>query len=259
MSGDDHTYLSNTGGNRVAYFARHVLGEVSARPGQSRTARRDAFAGWLQEAVATFAGYDQDAVLDALDSARLTADDLVLHCIPQAANMLGQRWANSELSFAGVSLGSARLFGLCQARALEWAGGPAGNGGLSILLATVQGEDHSIGASVLAYRLRRSGHSVRLVTQASAERLVELLDVGCFDGLMLSACSLRNLATVADAVKHIRNRACVQPPIVLGGWLIHNADGLEDKTGVTLATNDLNAGLSLIGRSADSAFAKVAE
>jgi methylmalonyl-CoA mutase cobalamin-binding subunit len=260
MSGGDRSFLSQPGGiPRVTSFARHVLGEICLRPGQTKTSRRDAFTAWLAEIVSSFDPYDQAVVLGALQRARLTSDDLITHCVPQAANDLGHRWACDEMGFARVSLGTARLHGLCHTVGSEWTRNSAIEGGRSILLATLGNEAHLIGASVLAYRLRRNGHSVRAKTQTNAAELIELLDVGCFDGLMLSCCNTYGLETVAEVTRHIKNRACVQIPIILGGSVLHEVDGVKDKTGVTLATNDINAALDLIGRSVDIAVLRVAE
>lgn len=260
MTGGDRKIMPQTGSiPRVASFARQVLGEVSVRPGQSKATRCDAFTAWLAETAASFGTYDQAAVLHALERARLTSDDLILQCIPQAANLLGARWTCNELGFAHVSLGSARLFGLCHTLGTEWSGALVGEGSLSLLLVTIANEDHRIGASVLAHRLRRDGHSVRTLSQATAEDLVALLDVGCFDGLMLSCSNIRSLASVAAIVKHIEERACVRVPIVLGGPVLHEVDGVKDRTGVTLATNDISAALDLIGRGVELPLARVAE
>lgn len=260
MSGGERTYNPQGGDTpRVTFFARHVLGEVSQRPGQSKTARRDAYAVWLTDMVASFQPFDEDAVLEALDRARLNTDDLILHCVPVAANLLGQRWMCNELGFAQVTVGSARLFGLCHSRTEDWQVDSKPETGLSILLATIEVEDHMIGTAVLAYRLRRAGHSVRIKTRASAKDLLELLDVGNFDGLLLSCAQIRSLENIGEAVKELKTRGCVQVPIVLGGAVLHETDGIKEKTGVTLATNDMNAALGLIGRSAEKALLKVAE
>lgn len=260
MTGGDRTFLSHSDDStRVTSFARHVLGEVNLRPSQTKTTRRDAFASWLAEIVVSFGPYDQAVVLDSLDQARLTADDLILFCVPQAANILGQRWTCSELGFASVSLGSARLHGLCHTLGSEWIKDPAIEGGKSILLATIEIEDHMIGASVLAYRLRRSGHSVRVETKATADDLVRLIDVGWFDGVMLSCSSVHSIESISAAIKDIHHRACVQTPIILGGPILHEVDGIKERTGVALATNDINAALSLIGHGQEIALPKVAE
>ena len=260
MSGGERTYNPHGGDTpRVTFFARHVLGEVSQRPGQSKTARRDAFSVWLAEKVASHGTFVQESVLEALDRARLSTDDLILHCVPQAACLLGQRWMCNELGFAQVTVGSARLFGLCHSRNPDWLAGSSSETGLSILLATIDVEDHMIGTAVLAYRLRRIGHSVRIKTRASAEDLLELLDVGSFDGLLLSCAQIRSLENIGEAVKQLKSRGCIQVPIILGGAVLHEVDGIKEKTGVTLATNDMNAALSLIGRSVEKALPKVAE
>ncbi len=260
MTGEDRTYLSQAGDSQeVTSFARHVLGAVSIRPGQSRTKRRDAFAAWLAEFVVGITSYDESLVLEELRRARLNSDDLILYSLPQAANILGQRWTCSELGFAHVSLGSARLFGLCHSLSKKWSRATETDGGLSILLATVETEVHLIGPSVLAYRLRQMGHSVRAMTQASPEELIAAMDVGRFHGLLLSSSQVRSVKALADIVAQIKARACVQIPIVLGGSILYEIDGLKDKTGVALTTNDIGTALGLIGQSAETALSRVAE
>jgi methanogenic corrinoid protein MtbC1 len=221
--------------------------ELSQRPSLASQGWHDDYAKWLASYASTPAGYDPQRVLDALEAGRMTADDLILHCIPQASRLLGESWNENALPFALVSLGSARLYGLCKMATEEWGRTNPLETGASVLLVTLESEDHVIGPTVLAYLLRRNGHSVRLMMQVNASSIVDMLDVGCFDGLMISCSTGHTVAHVAQAVNHVRARSCTVPPILLGGALLAEADGLKEKTGVDLVTNDLNSALSHIG------------
>ncbi|KUF10038.1 cobalamin-dependent protein [Pseudoponticoccus marisrubri] len=260
MHGDDHTSSTqdSSGKPRLASFARQVLGEVSQRPGQNRSERHDAYGVWLADFSITTA-YTDRAALDELERRRMSVDDLILQGIPRASALLGHRWMTNELSFARVSLGSARLFGLCRSVTADWSRVSPLESGLSVLLCTIDFEDHLIGASVLAYKLRKAGHSVRSMTKATPEQIVEKLDVGSYDCLMLSASTLDSLASIERAVKHVRTAACVQPTIILGGAILSEVDGLKNKTGVDLVTSDINTALGQLVGAAPAPLPKVAE
>lgn len=260
MEGEDWRQTSHPGDSpRVATFARRVLERVSHKPGQARSARIEAFAGWLAEYVARPDGFEDAEVLSEVARLRLTRDDLIVHCVPMAARQLGQRWTTSELTFAAVSIGSARLFGLVRAGSTEWSRVSPLETGLSFLLCTLSTEDHIIGSSVLAYQLRQAGHSVRSISRAGPDEIVERLDVGCFDGLLFSCATLGSLETVRKAVKHIRRTACLQPVFVLGGAVLHEADGLKEKTGVDLVTNDMHAAVGRVSVGVSRPLCEVAE
>ncbi len=241
----DEDRKPKTDGPRVVTFASKVLEQVSRNPSHARHARAENFAEWLADAVIR-PDYNQAAVLAEQAKLRMTTDDLILHSVPRAAAILGHRWACNRTGFAHVSIGSARLFGLCRSAVPEWSLESPVQHGASFLLVTPEIEDHLIGTSVLTYRLRQSGYSVRCLTQLSAAEIVDELDNGRFDCLLLSCSTAASLETVQQTVRHLRTSACVQPMIVLGGGVVHQSDGLMEKTGVDLATNDISTVLALL-------------
>ena len=260
MNREDRRQNSRPGDSpRVASFARRVLERVNHMPGQVRAARLESFSAWLAEYVSRSSGYEQRVVFDEADRLRMSRDDLVIHCVPRAAGLLGQRWNCNELSFALVSMASARLFGVIRCASETWDNKTPLERGLSLLICTLDVEDHLIGTSVLAYQLRESGHSVCSLVKAEVADIVEKLDVGHFDGLLFSCSTLSSLETVTQAVKHIRTAACIQPMIVLGGSVLHEVDGLKDKTGVDLVTNDINSAVAHLNRGIVRGMREVAE
>lgn len=256
---DDMSNCQEDGSRTVVSLARRVLQELSKRPSLARQEWHLEYATWLADYSSEPLGYDAQRVLGSLNGGRMTSDDLILHCVPMTCRILGERWADSDLTFSSVTMASARLYGLCKMATEDWNRTNPLESGASILVVNFDDEDHVIGPTVLAYLLRRQGHSVRLMMQMSAPAVVDLLDVGCFDGLMLSCSTSHGLESVAKAVTHIRARACHVPPIALGGAILGETDGIKEKTGVDLVTNDIHSALNLIGVFTDFPLAKVAE
>ncbi len=260
MHGKDWRHLSHPGGGpRAASFARRVLERVNHMPAQVRATRLESFAMWLSTYVTNTSYYDQQEVLYEAERLRMARDDVILHCVPRTAAILGQHWASNELGFAEVSLGSARLHGLVRGAAEQWDVHNPLETGLSFMLCTVDSEDHLIGCSVLIYQLRLAGHSVCSLVKAKPREIVEKLDVGCYDSLLFSCATIQTLETVARAVKHIRTAACVQPVIALGGPVLHEVDSIKDKTGVDLVTNDINTVVAHVTRGMSHSMREVAE
>lgn len=243
----------------VASLARHVLAEVNRRTGRARQSRIAGFAHWLSEEVLRLDDYDSDRVLAELGRLGLSIDEFVTDVIPRAAATLGDRWCDDEVSFAKVSMGSARLQSLCHRASPEWRHVSPEDSGQSFLLCTMDSEDHMIACTVLSYVLRQRGHSVRSLAKASSTEIVHHLNSGSFDCLLFSCAVSRDLANVVRTVRAVRSSVSVQVFIALGGHGVTEAMGQEAMLGVDLVTNDINLVLNRLGCPTTQALLSAAE
>lgn len=191
----------------------------------------------------------REALLHDLERLRISEIDQVDICIPDAARKLGEHWLADTLSFAEVSRASARLFAYCKSIGGDWSGMSRPSDSASILLTSIQRDDHIIGPAVLSQQLRRRGHSVTLMSNASAEDICKRLRTEHFDCIMVSLSTLIGVANVTKAIKNFRNSTHSSLPIFLGGAALDQLDGLQDVTGADMVTNDINLALAALASS----------
>lgn len=121
-------------------------------------------------------GGQGESLIQRLVATGLPFEALMLRVIAPAAWQLGEMWQNDTCSFAAVTLGLWRLRGL-SVRVGELLPGlvVAPDPQRSILLATLPGEQHDFGVSIVAEFLARDGWLVtRSVPRDAQELLSEL-------------------------------------------------------------------------------------
>jgi methanogenic corrinoid protein MtbC1 len=229
--------------DRVGALARQVIEMLRKRRSPELQVCISEAALWLADASVSPDTFCKDAVMAEMENRQLRVIDVIDHCIPQAARILGQRWVDNETSFALVSLGSARLLGLCKAMSSQWVPRSYNGNRKTVLIAACQGEDHTIGAAVIADQMRRAGHSVRLMVGGTAQDIASRLRQDRFDLMMLSCGGVESIENVARTVRYVKTAVSNPPKIVLGGAVLGHVDGLLQRTGVDLVTNDLSMAL----------------
>lgn len=173
--------------------------------------------------------------------------------------LIGQQWGDDTISFWQVSLSGARLYSLVKRISAEWQMPDDRGKRLGVLLVVCGEHAHVLGPALLSDQLRRAGCSVSTLMAESGEAVVRMLNHGGFDLVVFSCSSLEVLEPVQHLVKHIRNDACLVPPIVLGGPVMDHAENIRESTGVDLVTRDIKSALALCGRQAAQTELKVAE
>lgn len=255
MTHGRRTLLSGSG-TLLDGLALSVISRVNSAPHQRRNRRIDVGAKILLAGVLDKAAFDIEVVQADLASLRIATTDVVDYCIPQAARDLGEGWVEDRLSFAEVSIGSARLYTLCKAISSGWDNLRPPPNARSILLATVEREDHIIGPAVLADQLRRRGHSVHRMPNANGPMIAAKLRNDRYDGLLISASTTHALATAGLIIKHVRGTGC-DAPIILGGFALSLDRQKAASAGADLVTNDIEEALDAM--TADDAALRVAE
>ena len=243
-------------GSLVDGLAKTVISQVNTAPHHRRSRRIEIGSKILYAAVLDTKSFDQELLKSDLSVMRITLTDIVDHCIPQVAIELGQGWVDDTLSFAEVTVASARLFGLCKSIGQQWDNIRPHLNSLNLLLATAVREDHILGPAVLADQLRRRGHSVRLQSNATAETIVERLYDNHYDGILMSVASGQSLESASKIIRDVK----LQFPnitVVLGGATLTGTDELHGTTGADLVTNDIDKALDAMA--ADDISLRVAE
>lgn len=239
----------------VDSLALSVISKINDGPGRRRNRRIEVGTRILLTALVEDTVFDQEQVQRNLEAFRICPADIIDYCIPDAAAKLGDDWVNDRLSFAKVTVCSARLYGLCKLVGREWDGARAHPVALNILLATVQREDHIVGVAVLTEKLRRRGHSVKVLQNTTASEIAKVLREDQFDGLFISASSLTTLEYAKEAIRTLRKRN-IATPLILGGAVLGIEGKLED-IGADLVTNDIDIAIDVL--TASETGLKVAE
>ena len=102
-------------------------------------------------------------------------DRLYARYLAPAAARLGEMWDDSELSFAGVTLGVGRIHDLVRLlrdRLPE----PRITRADPVLFASVPGDQHAVGLEMAAELFRQNGWDVRLVVNATQDRILGEID-----------------------------------------------------------------------------------
>lgn len=168
--------------------------------------------------------------------------------IAALAARLGEDWMDDRVSFAEVTIASARLQAMLRALGAAWTADGARPGSSdAILLCTEPGEQHTLGALVLLGRIRREGVSVRLLLGPGTAELREAFERGEPRGVLVSAASAGRLAHLRHFVEDIRRLGPPGLPVVIGGGLMALIDDPAGVTGADVAALDLDDALAFCG------------
>lgn len=231
----------------VDHLACRVLGELQdtvvlqgSRPLADAT-------DWLLKQCQSAESCEISALRDGLLAYGVTVEQALDICVTGVARALGEGWLTDDVSFATVTMASLRLMGLTEALSAEWhPRTPHNSRSLSLLVATPKGEQHILGATVLASLLRRQGHSVRLMLNADVHEVERYLTQSGCQAILMSLGSLKCLDVVKEIVLAVCRASHPHPRVVVGGDVILNKDYLKilkETTDVPFYTSDVEKAL----------------
>lgn len=238
--------LSSAGGDPVGTLASRALSVVASRVAVEAGRAEEALLQRMYDAAAGLDPDDLGAVADAMMRAGTRREDMVDVYIPEVARRLGAAWCDDNMSFATVTIGSARLQALLREVGAVWRADRKGSEG-TILVVVGQDIHHTLGAMVLATQLRRFGYSVSLSVGDTEDRLAGLVEEGDYNGIMLSASIGESLETLRRIVELIRTTKSDPPKIILGGTVTDQDVDLVEVTGADVVTSDLTEALRHCG------------
>ena len=255
----DKPQISLAASPLVSGLAYTVINRLMETPIKSRERCLETASNMLYLAITREERFDQNALRQELSELQVNDDDLINRCIGEAAAILGENWLDDTLSFAEVSIGASHLMGLCREICASWSNQKPVRNSQAILLATVLREDHLIGPTLLAQKLRRRGHSVRVMNNSSPDEIARHIHRGGYDCLMLSTASYASLENAEQAIRLARRGPHAHVPVVLGGAALEFCGDATDSIGADLVTNDEHMALELLQDTWRSAQAGAAE
>jgi len=242
----DKIKAPRTGGvqRQMNNFAQLVLSDLLHKvPSESRSRVRQT-GQWLANQVVS-RNYDHLGVVETLVRRGCSGEMVVGYCIPMAARILGDEWASDLRSFAEVTLGSARLGEIL--KEMSDVGQSCRNEDEDALLVIAcRGEQHILGAQVLADQLCRAKQPVKLIIDATWEDVTKLYQTGDFSALLFSCAGIHALPELNKCVNKVRQTFGAGVPIVVGGQMVQIDPSKLSNLSVDLVSNDIDIVLSML-------------
>lgn len=241
--------VSRTGDtDGVAYFASEVLARLVKGERVAGSTLNEALVERLTQVVSSGDPEGFSLLWPDFRRARISAAMVADHYIPEVARRLGKGWAEDCVTFADVTMGSARLQAILRDIGQDWFADAAGAAeGPTLLVILPEGEHHTLGAMVLAARLRRSGVSVSLRIGESAPVLATFVRDRSFDGALISVACHEKLETCAKLVKTLKNATNGALRIAVGGAVLETGEYSAAQTGADVVTSDIEVALRGLG------------
>lgn len=241
MSPDDQSNLRGVQRSRpetVDALASTVISVLRGRQTTSCDGLRQFVLDHILRAILHPGVFEPDALLIELRGYRLTVDAVIDLYVPTAARLLGDRWEDDKINFAQVTVGTMRLQSLLAEASSEAAlhAKPLQNH-LACLVLIPQGEQHFLGASVLAGQLRRLGCDVGMSYDEDFGSLSKRLVADMPDMILMTSARRETLESVSNTVQTVRNLTPQPPLVVVGGAMQVPTEDVTELTGADLVTN----------------------
>ena len=234
------------GGGAVASLATQALTVLASRRTTGSHTISDGMVDRLEQAVLDRNPERRLSVLSDLRAQGVSDLQIAEELIPMVAQKLGAAWCEDNMSFADVTIGSARLQALVRDLGAPDPDPMAECVG-TVAVIVPEGESHTLGAMVLTSKLRRMRVSVRLFLGTDTEAVLMALGSSDYDAIMLSASHSEKLAKIDEFVSKIR-RVVQQPtPVIVGGSVVDRGIAVERHVGADHITTDVERALRLCG------------
>lgn len=191
---------------------------------------------------------DPRRIVEDMLETRVSPEDVVDFYIPEVARRLGLAWCEDGISFADVTVGTARLQGMVHALEESWF--PESHLQLDIpglLVVVMPDEFHTLGAAVLGLQLRRMGASAKVMIGHDSREIMDTISQGEFGGVFVSVAQELSLQKVRTLLVQARTELLKVPPFVLGGSVVSRVADSAVKAGTDFATADPKEALRLCG------------
>ncbi|MEL7116153.1 MAG: cobalamin-dependent protein, partial [Pseudomonadota bacterium] len=183
----------------------------------------------VEKLAKALVGSDPDAgflMIEDMRDAGTSLEDIYLVYLAAAAQRLGDWWQTSQVSFAQVTIGTSRIYGIL--RGLDDIRRTAQRrADRSAVFATVPGETHTLGISMAADLFRNRGWKIDLLLGLSHDELLEKVEHTSHLIIGLSASSEQVLAALARLVVAIRIHRPDMRIFISGSAVEHCGDIVE--------------------------------
>lgn len=242
LAQDDDTYGTPRGAapdqGDANGLASRVISLLCDRQIQTKSGARKFILDYLLRLVLRDHDFNAGSVLAELRGHRLTLDAIIDIYIPLTAETLGEMWVQSELDFARVTVGSLRLQALLgEASAEAMFVQRADPTELGALVIVPNGEQHFLGAHVVAAQLRRLGVAVSLSFCETDQVILARVEMDAPDMILMSCARAEGLETIQRTVKKIKRAVSPAPVMAIGGPLRGDSEGIRKQADVDLVTS----------------------
>lgn len=159
--------------------------------------------------------------------------------IPAAAARLGEDWVEDRKSFADVSIQTIRLHEVLRIVAGEAEDAEALSlSAPSALIVVMRGQQHTLGATVLANQFRRVGVRTDLSLDETLSEVCARVETNRFDMVAISAACNQSLEVLSDFIRSIKCASGFMGKVAVGGGLTSVTADLASAVGADVATND---------------------
>lgn len=158
--------------------------------------------------------------------------------VPEAAAAVGALWHDEQMDILSATITFARLQTLLRSSAQNWhADDVAGTRG-SVLMLSLENDQHVLGALVATSQFRRLGISVTVCLAVNERRAVTEALAEPYDAVCISIGNETSLESVAKLVKALKSANKTCPPILVGGSIPKDLALVAEATGADLVTKD---------------------
>lgn len=220
-------------------LASQVIMLLSERQTISPVGARQVIVDYLVRSALSSSGFDPVQVMHELRGYRLTVDAVIDLYIPQAAVCLGDLWMSSDIDFAQVTVGSLRLQALLSEAIVDGASRVRTDVSdmLTALVIVPEGEQHVLGANVVAAQLRRLGCDTSVSFCETSKEVATRVICDQPDMVLFSCSRSAALESISRTVQKIRSNSDLAPVIAVGGAVRGDTDGIMKKAGADIMTN----------------------
>ena len=157
--------------------------------------------------------------IEALQSAGISMNTLLIELVSPTARRFGDLWTKDLMSSVDVTAGMCRLQSVMRSIGPNFeAGGARPRFNKRILLAPAFGEHHILGLTMVAAFFRRAGWEVVFEPRLAVDDLLALVRVERFAAIGFSVATDKGLTAVRSQVAHIRNASlAVDVALIAGG------------------------------------------
>jgi methylmalonyl-CoA mutase cobalamin-binding subunit len=201
------------------------------------TAISEADVGLLLSHVTTADPALAETLVTALRLRGVSRTDVLLNLFAVVARRLSSRWLRNECAFADVTLAIGRLRRLIRSESMPEPPLAAERGG-RILVASLPGDQHAIGAAILEDLFRSAGWDTAAWPGPDATALERMATAASFDLIGIPICDAERLDPVPSLAERLRRTV----PCRLIGFVAC------DKTLATLPEDPAHLGLDAIIR-----------
>lgn len=236
---------STPGTDAFAFVAARALKEIALRRNMEGASSSE-IAAQFADMMCDSDYVGDDAVAEVLDDEDVAPVFVLDTLIPDVAANIGVQWQTDRMSFAEVTIVSARLQSLAwqyintyRDAADQQLDAPR------ILMTTPEGETHTLGAVLALGRFARLGCQVRAAFDCPPRDLAEIIRTGHFDMIALSASASADCQQLERLITHIRKDRSA-PPIALGGSFVTDRPTRARDLGADVVGAEVAAALDII-------------